>query len=213
MQQLNLKINSPCSENFNKFDKTEKGGFCNICKKEVIDFRNMTATELIKFFEDNQTNTCGIFKTSQMKTYSQSSIKQPKSKFQYLKVFGLAMLSLFAFQSVNAQQSKSTPIEQQAQDGLLAGTVLDHENLPLPGVSIVLKGTKIGATTDFEGKYKFPQKLKEGDVLIFSYLGYTPIRKKVKANQTVLDVTLDAELVELMGAVNSNKVYKSKRKK
>lgn len=215
MQQLNLKINSPCSENFNNFDTTDKGGFCNVCNKNVIDFRNMTATELVKFFEENQSSTCGIFKISQMKTYSNPVITTKKTKFQYLKVLGLAVLSLFTFQTISAQQSVKSEVLKTAiaQDGLLTGTVLDHENLPLPGVSIVLKGTKIGTTTDFEGKYTFPQKLKTDDVLVFSYLGYSPVRKKIKENQTVLDLTLNADLVELMGAVSNNKVYKSKSKR
>ncbi len=212
-QQLNLKINSPCSENFNKFGKTEKGGFCNTCKKEVIDFRNMTATELVKFFENNQSHTCGIFKTSQMKTYSNSVTTHKKAKLQYLKVLGFVALSMFAFQNIEAQQTNKTKVEQttNVQKGLLAGIVLDQDDLPLPGVSIVLKGTKMGTTTNFEGKYTFPKQLKKDDVLVFSYLGYSPKRVKIKENQTSLDLIMDAELVELMGAVSDNQVYASKR--
>ncbi|WP_406683502.1 carboxypeptidase-like regulatory domain-containing protein [Seonamhaeicola sp. MEBiC1930] len=211
-QQFYLTINKSCSENFNKFDKTEKGRFCNTCNKEVIDFRHMTTTELIKFFEENQFSTCGILKTSQMKTYSHHSITQPKRKFNYLKTLGFAIISLFAFQNVRAQDTVKEQINKSAsQDNLLTGTVLDHEKAPLPGVSIVLKGTKIGATTNFDGKFTFPQKLKEGDILVLSYLGYSPKRIKIGKDQTVLNVTMDAELIELMGAVETNKPYKSKR--
>ncbi|WP_299551365.1 carboxypeptidase-like regulatory domain-containing protein [Seonamhaeicola sp.] len=211
-QQLILNINMPCSEKFNKFDKTKQGGFCNTYKKEVIDFRNMTATELIKFFEDNRSTTCGIFKTSQMKTYSQPSIPRKKRHSNYLTVLGFVVLSLFAFQNMEAQQTNTpTEVKTSEQVGLLTGTVLDHDNLPLPNMSIVLKGTKVGTTTNFEGEYTFPQKLKEGDILIFSSLGYSPKRIKIGKDQTVLNVVMEAELVELMGAVDTNKAYKSKR--
>ena len=49
------------------------------------------------------------------------------------------------------------------------GTVSDEEG-PLPGVNVVLKGTKIGTSTDFEGNYVFPKKLKKGDILVFTHI-------------------------------------------
>lgn len=53
----------------------------------------------------------------------------------------------------------------------VTGTVTDEANaLPLPGVNIVIKGTTTGASTDFDGNYSI--MLNQGDVLIFSYLGY-----------------------------------------
>ena len=134
---------------------------------------------------------------------NKSSIK--KSRFlSYLSILSFAFLSLLAIQNIDAQQTNE-------QAGLLVGTVLDHDNLPLPNMSIVLKGTKIGTSTNFEGEFTFPQKLKEGDVLIFSALGYSPKRIKIGKDQTVLNVIMEAELVELMGAVDTNKPYTSKR--
>ena len=92
---------------------------------------------------------------------NKSSLKR-SSLFKLLSILSFAILSLFAFKNVDAQQ-----VNTDAQDGLLTGVVLDHENLPLPNMSIVLKGTKIGTSTNFDGEFTFPQKLKEGDVLIF----------------------------------------------
>ena len=54
----------------------------------------------------------------------------------------------------------------------VTGTVTDEANaLPLPGVNILVKGTTTGASTDFDGKYSIT--VNEGDVLVFSYLGYS----------------------------------------
>ncbi len=50
----------------------------------------------------------------------------------------------------------------------ITGTVSD-ESGPLPGVNVTLKGTNIGAETDFDGKFTI--KAKKGDVLHFSYVG------------------------------------------
>jgi len=45
-----------------------------------------------------------------------------------------------------------------------------EDGLPIPGVSIVIKGTTTGTSTDFDGYYTIKAKL--GDVLEFSYLGF-----------------------------------------
>ncbi|MFY0712666.1 carboxypeptidase-like regulatory domain-containing protein [Seonamhaeicola sp. NFXS20] len=212
-QTMNILVKEPCTKTFGNFTKTDQGAFCNFCNNEVIDFRNMSSTGLFKFFEENQSITCGIFKTSQMKTYSKPLVYKTKTHFNYLMALSFALCSLVGIQNIQAQQknvlTETTKISEQV--GLLTGTVLDHENLPLPNMSIVLKGTKIGTSTNFDGEFTFPQKLKEGDVLIFSSLGYSPKSIKIGKDQAVLNVVMEAELVELMGAVDTNQSYKSKR--
>ena len=49
----------------------------------------------------------------------------------------------------------------------ISGTVSDEAG-PLPGVNVVIKGTKIGVETDFDGKYSI--QAKQGDVIQFSYI-------------------------------------------
>ncbi|QTE24549.1 carboxypeptidase-like regulatory domain-containing protein [Polaribacter cellanae] len=86
----------------------------------------------------------------------------------------------------------------------------------LPGVSIVLEGTTKGTETNFDGKFKFPQPLKKGDVLIFSYIGYKTqkvvIDSKNASSKIVLDIHFKNEDIFLMGAVDVKKIYKSKKK-
>ena len=52
----------------------------------------------------------------------------------------------------------------------VSGTVSDTEGLPLPGATVVVQGTSIGVTSDFDGNYSITAS--EGDVLVFSYVGY-----------------------------------------
>jgi len=49
-----------------------------------------------------------------------------------------------------------------AQEYEVTGTVTDDAKDPLPGVSIVIKGTTQGTQTDFDGKYTI--KVKNGDI-------------------------------------------------
>ncbi|RWY51262.1 SusC/RagA family TonB-linked outer membrane protein [Mucilaginibacter gilvus] len=53
----------------------------------------------------------------------------------------------------------------------ITGVVTDEKNLPLPGVSVRIKGTTIGITTDANGKYSLDADA--GAVLVFSFIGYT----------------------------------------
>ncbi|HEU0124941.1 MAG TPA: carboxypeptidase-like regulatory domain-containing protein, partial [Flavobacterium sp.] len=41
-----------------------------------------------------------------------------------------------------------------SQERIVSGTVLDKAGLPLPGVSVLVKGTQLGTQTDFDGKFK-----------------------------------------------------------
>ena len=64
-----------------------------------------------------------------------------------------------------------------AQTISVKGTVTDESKLPMPGVSVVVKGTTHGTSTDIDGKYEL--QAKAGDVLEFSSVGYTTQSKKV----------------------------------
>lgn len=69
----------------------------------------------------------------------------------------------------------------------IQGTVRDEKGGALAGVSVVVKGTSKGTTTNSEGKYLI--SATEKDVLVFSMVGYEPEEVRV-SNQTVIDVQL-----------------------
>ena len=65
-----------------------------------------------------------------------------------------------------------------------------NENLPLPGVSVVIKGTSIGVQTDFDGNFSIDANGE--DVLVFSYIGFASQEIAV-GNQEVINVYLNEE--------------------
>ena len=73
----------------------------------------------------------------------------------------------------------------------ISGTVSELENgFPLPGVNVIISGSSTGTTTDFYGKYQLTAN--NGDVLVFSYVGYTS-QEVIFAGQAVLDVQLSED--------------------
>jgi iron complex outermembrane receptor protein len=78
---------------------------------------------------------------------------------------------------------------------LVTGTVTDQADAsPLPGVNILVKGTTTGASSDFDGLYSI--KVNQGDILVFSYLGYVT-QEITYSGQSPLDVALLEDTAQL----------------
>ncbi|MDL2143255.1 SusC/RagA family TonB-linked outer membrane protein [Flavobacterium tructae] len=73
-----------------------------------------------------------------------------------------------------------------AQERAVSGTVSDNTGMPLPGVSVLIKGTKTGTQTDFDGKYSI--KASSNQVLVFSYIGMKS--QEVAATSSAINVKL-----------------------
>lgn len=74
-----------------------------------------------------------------------------------------------------------------AQGKIVSGKVMDGDGLPLLGVTIIIDGSSTGTTTDFDGNYSV--NVTEGQVLLFSYIGYETARVTIGESDTV-DVTM-----------------------
>ena len=81
-----------------------------------------------------------------------------------------------------------------AQQRTITGKVSDGSG-PLPGVSVVIKGSTIGTETDFDGKYSI--KASSGDILIFRYIGYLSINATI-GSSSIINVSMkeDANILD-----------------
>ena len=77
------------------------------------------------------------------------------------------------------------------QNGL-TGQVIDNNNMPLPGVSVVIKGTTAGTITDFDGNYNLNTELSDSTVLVFSYVGFKT-QEIVVDGQSVINVLMEED--------------------
>ena len=140
--------------------------------------------------------------------FTQTTLSTFKSTFG---IIGIAILALL-FSNTTFAQNTPTATTQAEQELTVTGTVAD-EFERLEGVSIIKKGTVIGTATDKNGVFTFPKPLKTGDVLLFSYIGYEEIEIKIDKNNTVINLVLTNDAIEVVGALQTDKPYKSKRKK
>lgn len=84
------------------------------------------------------------------------------------------------------------------QQKTISGNVTDQDNLPLPGVSIVVVGTTNGTQTDFDGNYTITAG--EGEVLRFSYLGQKTVDRNIGA-ANVINVKMEEDAETLQEVV------------
>jgi TonB-linked SusC/RagA family outer membrane protein len=90
-----------------------------------------------------------------------------------------------------------------AQDKTISGTVSD-ESGPLPGVTVLKKGTTQGTETDFDGKYSI--KAKTGDVLVYSFVGMKSLEKVVGLTNSIsVEMINDNLLSEVVVTALGNK--------
>ncbi|RZP10496.1 MAG: SusC/RagA family TonB-linked outer membrane protein, partial [Flavobacteriales bacterium] len=100
------------------------------------------------------------------------------------KYFLTCLAIIFSLVIANAQKT-------------ISGIVNDSDGLPLPGASIVEKGTSNGVTSDFDGNYSI--EASEGSILVFSFVGYTSQEITVGSDDTI-NVSLESgtELEEVV---------------
>lgn len=96
-----------------------------------------------------------------------------------------------------------------AQEKKITGTVSDNAGVPLPGVSVLVKGTKLGTQTDFDGKYTI--KASTNQVLIFSYVGMKT--QEAVVNSSLINIKLVDNTTELEGVVVTTAMGVKREKK
>lgn len=96
-----------------------------------------------------------------------------KSKFTWIFTLLLAFFIQFSF----------------AQVKTVTGVVTDNQGMPIPGVNVVIDGTKQGVQTDFDGKYSI--EAAKGQKLVFTFVGMATQTVTVGASSTISVQLLD----------------------
>ena len=117
------------------------------------------------------------------------------------KAFG-SRLGLFCLACLSAGLALISPplaFAARPADELLdiRGVVVDTKDPPTPlvGVTVLVQGTVRGTTTDAEGFFSI--KVKHGDVLTFSFIGYTGKEYRVNKSVANLSIAMEEELTSI----------------
>ena len=104
-----------------------------------------------------------------------------------------------------------TVVTAQAKTGSfeVGGSILDENDVPCVGVYITIAGTQTGTTSDLDGKYNI--KVKEGDRLVYSCVGFRSQEYRISSRRSVINIRLenDKEMLEnavVIGYGNTQKI-------
>lgn len=113
-----------------------------------------------------------------------------------MQLFGfLTLICVFQVLGGNLFSQGSILPDEVTQEVVVTGTVTEEDGTPLPGVTIVVKGTTTGTITDLNGNYSL--QIDDPDVvLVFSFVGYSSQEIAV-AGQTILDVSMQVDILGL----------------
>ena len=225
MKKIQLGIPEPCHENWNNMKPEEKGRFCNSCQKTVVDFRNMSDSQLAEFFKKPAGSVCGRFHADQLNR----DISIPRKRIPWVKYFFQFSLPAFLFSMKSAAQGKVAVQEKIAGHSLKAaaarlndqpvgekvlkdsitvtGKVSDEAGTPISGATIMVLGTTSGTVTKEDGSFKLLCKI--GDRLIVTSVGYSTVEFKV--NKASENISLVQAPMEWMGLIVSYPVDEKRK--
>jgi len=98
----------------------------------------------------------------------------------------LSVLAAFCLLTINVALAQNVTVKGKVIDG--------GDKTPLPGVSILIKGTQTGTQTDVNGNYSLSAPANA--TLVFNFVGYTALEQAVN-NQTTINVSLASSTQQL----------------
>ena len=227
-----LHIPQPCAESWAAMTPTGAGRHCAACQKTVVDFTQKTDAEILAYLTQTAGRTCGRFRATQLGHPLQSAATEPNRWRTWLGALlavgslgqllapkaaaqtairgtagpmPVAAAAATSEPAVPAGRSVAEPAATSQPKGsrTLTGTVRDEALEPLPGVTVLLKGTLLGTNTDMNGNFTLTVP---GDAptaqLVFSYIGYNSFEQTVAlANSDPLTVLLTNDMRMLSGDI------------
>lgn len=99
-------------------------------------------------------------------------------------------------------------LQSFAQERTVKGTVTDDSGMPLPGVSVMVKGTSTGVETDFDGKFSI--KVLANQTLVFSMIGMK--KQELLASSATINLKMKEDAQELEGVIVTAQGIKKEKK-
>lgn len=117
---------------------------------------------------------------------------------KFVIMFGLCLTSLqiYGYDDLAVSNHINESYKTDSPQQQIEGTVYDDKGNPLIGVTIIIKGTQKGVSTDFDGKFKI--NASQGDTLVFSYLGFAS-KELLLGTDTNYTITMTPSVEQLEG--------------
>ena len=157
-----------------------------------LNIKDATIIEILRNLE-NQCNYGFIFKSEDLDIKKLHTVKlEQVSLSEALKTILKDENVDFKIENKNVIITKKS---EQQRPKTITGKITDHGNIPIPGVSVMVKGTTKGCITDPDGNYLL-NNVSSNDVLVFSFIGMKP-QEVIVGNQLEISLQLQEEAIDL----------------
>ena len=148
-----------------------------------LDLKNVHYYELFNEIH-KQTGVRFIYNTNQLEKMSLINVHAKKKKVSDLLTEVLASTPFTFLYDQNVVMLVQR--EEEKKGIRITGIVTDTKKEPLPGVTVIIKGTQLGAATDMEGRYSLTfLEGKENPVLVFTMVGMETVEVKYQGKDTI----------------------------
>lgn len=167
-------------------------------QKVSILFKDAAIEEVIKAVEAQSgyvvvyNNT--LLKTVKRVTVTLRNVNAVEALNEALKGSGLYCKLVEDFLVIAKDNVKTAPEDDKGRK--IEGKVTDKDKMPLPGVTVLVKGTKLGVVTDTAGKFQLTLPLEKEVTLQFSFIGMKAQEVKIK-DYKPLSIVLEEEATEV----------------
>jgi hypothetical protein len=213
-KSITIRIPKPCHEDWKKMTQTEKGKFCGVCTKEVIDFTSKTDEDLVKSLA-NSKNTCGRFKKSQL---NREVKLERKSGLNLAPYAASLLLPLSLLNTTNANSSNtSTPEKPYSSLNIgrfsnpnraiinTVGIITDTSGKALSNVIIRANESKKLVKSDINGYYSITTM--DHETLSFESDGYDVFSVELGSYSSEKNISMTAKLNEVIIVSGETDVY------
>lgn len=160
---------------------------------------NLKEVSLMTLFREiqKQTGIDFVYNEEQCRDFGKVSVEISDGTVEQLlqQVFDSSKLT-YRFENGVIMIKALDEMRPQEQKVQISGSVVDTKGQPLPGVTILLKGTTVGCVTDSEGNFRLELPMRENIVLSFSFVGMKTI-EVAYSGQKEMKVVLEEEITEM----------------
>lgn len=186
---IQISIQQPCSEDWNKMTPQEQGRFCDSCQKCVVDFTGFTDEQLHQYFRKHSgEKVCGRLQNWQLKRVV-ALPPEPRNRFYrwFISLGFVVFLAELLGSEAKAQEpvTRHTQKYKKQKPGAVLGTISDEKGNPVKQTQVYIlysDGSKTATLTDDEGNYVIKKIITGQHNLIVTTDSY---KKHVVSNVTI----------------------------
>ena len=167
-----------------------------IAQEQVIslNLKNVTYLELFNELH-RQTGVRFLYSSDQLENLSRIDVVADRKKMREVLEDALKETSLTCVFEEDMVMLRERQ-QQQVSELVVKGLVTDTKKQPLPGVTVMIKGTSLGTVTDAEGHYVLTIPQRDELVLVFSFVGMNS-REVTYKGEKELNVELEEKIAEM----------------